>query len=493
MKHPINKVTLPSLTVDLLQENGQLIDNIFSKLWQQAGMKAILNRCGFTKRSGITIHHVVYTLSLWLWLKKDSIGMFARESLADMGKDVLYDTMNREDLNWRKCNALLAYKTYRSFNRNSKKAFVVDDTIGQRFGKKMPGISSHFDHTTGRHMMGQQVLTLGLSSEEGFIPLDSELFTSQVKAQPLVQPFKDGRCTVAKRYRVAEQETKPNMVASMVKRALRAGIEGDYLLADAWFGSKAILRLCEETSLVAILRMKKGKLKYRITDTIDGRQVKQELDAKALYQHSARKQWQRIAGQKYQAKVVDVEVNLTEKKKDPTKWIKVRLLFVRGTTEQKKAQVGKHDWALFLCTDLSMSATDILQMYALRWAIEVYFKEAKQHLGLLKEQSNHYAAYIASIHLSAIRFCILVMAKQIQGAGSVAQIRYELCGNSQKISFSQQLWPVFRAIITGALDTLDEILGDKSILIMQTIESHIQCFFMQVLQLDPKILRREVI
>ncbi len=491
MKHPINNSILPSLTIDLLQENGTLIDNVFSTLWQQAGMKTILNRCGFTKRSGTAIHLVIYTLSLWLWLKKDSIGMFARDSLTGMGKDVLYDTLNREDLNWRKCNEMIAYKTYRGFNRNSKKAFVVDDTIGQRFGKKMPGVSSHFDHTTGRHMMGQQVLTLGLSCEEGFIPLDSELFTSQVKAQPLAHPFKDGRCTVAKRYRVAEQETKPNMVASMIKRALRAGIEGDYLLADAWFGSKAILRLCEETNLVAVLRMKKSKLKYRVTDTVDGRQVKQNLDAKALYQHSARKQWQRIAGQKYQAKVVDVEVNLTENKKDPAKWTKVRLLVVRGTTEQEKAQVGKHDWALFLCTDLSMSATDILQLYALRWAIEVYFKEAKQHLGLLKEQSNHYAAYIASIHLSAIRFCLLVMAKQTQEAGSVVQIRHELCGNSQNISFSRQLWPVFRAIITGALDTLNEILGDKAILIMQTIESHIQCFFMQVLQLDPEILRRE--
>ena len=29
----------------------------------------------------------------------------------------------------------------------------------------------------------------------------------------------------------------------------------------------------------------------------------------------------------------------------------------------------------------------------MRWAIEVYFKEVKQHLGFLKEQSNHYAAY----------------------------------------------------------------------------------------------------
>jgi IS4 transposase len=43
----------------------------------------------------------------------------------------------------------------------------------------------------------------------------------------------------------------------------------------------------------------------------------------------------------------------------------------------------------------------VLEIYALRWAVEVYFKEAKQHLGFLKEQSIHYAAYIASIHLES--------------------------------------------------------------------------------------------
>jgi hypothetical protein len=36
---------------------------------------------------------------------------------------------------------------------------VVDDSVLQRFGKKMPGISSHFEHTLGRHVMGQPVLT----------------------------------------------------------------------------------------------------------------------------------------------------------------------------------------------------------------------------------------------------------------------------------------------------------------------------------------------
>ncbi len=141
----------------------------------------------------------------------------------------------------------------------------------------------------------------------------------------------------------------------------------------------------------------------------------------------------------------------------------------------------------------TLTATEILEIYAMRRAIEVYFKEAMQHLGLLKEQSNHYATYIASIHLTAIRFCLLVIAKQTQGCENNTQIRQDLCSKSANISFAAKLWQVFRAIITGALDELKTILGDTVALVLEPIETHIQCFFVQALQLDPKTLRPEAL
>ena len=436
---------------------------------------------------------VMFSLMLWLWLQKDSIGMFARDCLqGSMGKDVLYDTMNREDLNWRKFHEQVAHKTVQTFKASGKKAYVVDDTVAQRFGKKMPGISSHFDHTSGRHLMGQQVLTLGLSCDEGFVPLDSELFISQTKAIELHEAFKDGRSIAAKRYRTAQQWSKPEMVNAMVKRALNAGIMADYLLADAWFGTKAMIRLSQETDLVPVLRMKKNNMKYRFSEYVRGNTVSRELDLRALYKRCARKAWQPIRGQKYQAKIVDVELNLAESK-DPEHWVKVRLLFVRGNAGETQATTGKHDWAVFLTTDTNLSPAEILELYALRWAIEVYFKEAKQHLGFLKEQSNHYAAYIASIHLTAIRFCLLVIAKQTQGTASIALMRQKLCSNSADISFAGKLWQVFRAVITGALDELRAVLGDAANLVMETIDTHLQCLFTQVLQLDPKTLRLEAL
>ena len=66
--------------------------------------------------------------------------------------------------------------------------------------------------------------------------------------------------------------------------------------------------------------------------------------------------------------------------KDQAQYVKVKLVFCRGVNPEKK-KAGKHDWALFLSTDTSLNDEKILEIYALRWGIEVYFKEAKQHLG----------------------------------------------------------------------------------------------------------------
>jgi hypothetical protein len=38
-------------------------------------MKALLNKAGFSKRPGTPIYELVYVLVLWVWLKKDSIGI----------------------------------------------------------------------------------------------------------------------------------------------------------------------------------------------------------------------------------------------------------------------------------------------------------------------------------------------------------------------------------------------------------------------------------
>ena len=136
----------------------------------------LLNQSGFYKRSGVAVGSVLYCLTMWIWLRAHFVSLFARDSLrtfCDAGKDVLYEALNREDWNWRALHLRVASKTLQQLTTSdSIRAFVLDDTIKIRSGKKMPGISSHFDHTTGHHVMGQQILTLGLATTEAELMID---------------------------------------------------------------------------------------------------------------------------------------------------------------------------------------------------------------------------------------------------------------------------------------------------------------------------------
>lgn len=177
----MNSVTktlaLPSLTTDLLSQTNLKIDNTFNSTWKSIGFSTMLRQAKFSKRSGIPVDDVVYLLMLWVWLKVNSVAMFSRDALLSFSaakKDALYDLLNREDLDWRKLQLLTAKKVLNAANNKSKvSAFVIDDTVKTRRGKKMPGVSSHFDHLTARCVMGQQIVTLGVANDEQFVPVDN--------------------------------------------------------------------------------------------------------------------------------------------------------------------------------------------------------------------------------------------------------------------------------------------------------------------------------
>lgn len=352
----------------------------------------------------------------------------------------------------------------------------------------MEGVSSHFDHVTGRHVMGQQVLTLGLATEEAFLPLDSQIFVSQVNARELIKPYKDGRSVAGKRYSEATTQSKPEIAANMMRRAIRNGMEADYLLADAWFGTKPMIRTALALDVCGILRMKKSKMKYRAL--VSGRK-KQLLNAQELYTYAVKGEWKKVRGLPWKAVTLDVELDLAEKDDKKPQWQPVRLLFVRGLKEPDEAQVSKKDWALFLTTDIQLSMSKMLETYALRWGIEVYFKEAKQHLGFLQEQTATFASHTASIHLCAIRYLILVHNKLEDQESRIGDIRSQMQDQLDSISFAGRLWQIFRAIISGTLNELHTKLGCSVNTVMLAIDKRVHEFFIRSLQLDSFTMQLE--
>ena len=141
-------------------------------------------------RSGTDIVDVVFLLLVWKWINVSSISMFAHKAIglfSHARKDVLYDTLKRDDINWRECNLQVAKNVCdeHKLDKSRTRALILDDSIKARRGKKIEAVSSHFDHVSNTYVMGQQVLTLGLASEDAFLPLDSQIYVSSSQPHPM--------------------------------------------------------------------------------------------------------------------------------------------------------------------------------------------------------------------------------------------------------------------------------------------------------------------
>ena len=126
----------------------------------------------------------------------------------------------------------------------------------------------------------------------------------------------------------------------------------------------------------------------------------------------------------------------------------------------------------------------MLEAYALRWSIEVYFKEAKQHLGFLKEQTITFVSHTASIHLCAIRYLMLMNGKLQATEATLGELRENIQDQMNSICFATQLWHIFRAIVSGTLKSLSKQLGCSVNTIMNAIDVRVEQFFVASLQLD---------
>ncbi|MFK8083374.1 MAG: transposase [Granulosicoccus sp.] len=386
MSNATKQDLLPPLVADLLSDPVPFIDNVFADGWKRLSVNTLIAKAGLTKRTGTGVSVAVYLLLIWRWLNVSSISMFSQKALglfSQAKKDVTYDLLKREDINWRALNLSTAGQLYSThkLQSNEDRAFLLDDPIKTRKGKRMEGVSSHFDQVSNTSVMGQQVLTLGLSTDQAFVSLDSQIAISNVRTQGLAKDFKDGRSAGAQRYNEAVGQTRVKMATGMIRRAVRHGIRASYVVADAWFGNKDMMRAAMQLGMVAILRMKRNKTKYRVPHG-NGYTL---LDANELYRRAVRKQWVQVADLPCKAVEMVVEIDLsTAKGRHATpSYQPVKLLFVRGINDKEDRTASRKDWALFLSTDASISSAKTLQVYALRWSIEVYFREAKQHLGIL--------------------------------------------------------------------------------------------------------------
>ena len=107
MNHDTHRRALPPLVGTVLTNGCHYIDNLLAGAWKTLHLNQLLLRAGFSKRHGIEVTETVFVLMVWRWLNVSSVAMFCRTALGLFSrakKDVLYDFLKREDVDWRKFN-----------------------------------------------------------------------------------------------------------------------------------------------------------------------------------------------------------------------------------------------------------------------------------------------------------------------------------------------------------------------------------------------------
>jgi hypothetical protein len=445
---------------------------------QRHGLSGLLGALmGQRRADGEPLHQVLCALFIWPLLQVASLHCFCAE-LGQILKGkvrVLYDFLGREDVNWRGLVSELSRRVAHQNELGPPAAcgFVVDDSGKERAGRKVEGTSAFYDHTRGRTVKGHQMLQLGLATETGFLPIEAQLVMGEKAAVDKRKPFKDQRSVVARDLSRAREKTKHQLVRDMLRRAIRAGFRAWYVLADAWFGGKENMACCLELDLIGLFQMKRGKLAYEYQG--------QSYTASQLYTKGQRQMKPHSAQARYKTASLVVRLNLATTAKQPDQWVEVRLVFsapVRATSADT--------WVVFLCTKVTLRDEQILQLYSLRWSIAVYFKEIKQHLGFLKEQSGRYQVAYASIHLAALRYLLLLEAMLRGGHLSYGQVRDRASGQLQVLTYAALLWHLFRALIEGALERLIQDLGQAVVdQVLAAIDQTVESFLQDALQMSP--------
>ena len=227
-------------------------------------------------------------------------------------------------------------------------------------------------------------------------------------------------------------QTKVGMLITMIKRAVKNGFVPDYILTDSWFFCQELLTTVDKLSSkgVKLLSMvKMGNTTYTVVP-----------DGKIHNAQSLIKIYGRRAcyNRKLKAHYIKIPVTYSG--------IRINLFFV------KMGQKGS--WRLLSTNDLGIGFTKVMEVYQLRWCIEVFFKESKQYLNLGKSNSSDFDGQIADATISMIQHIMLTFFKRMNYQQSFGELFKELSSEIVESTLAEKLWKIFLQI----LNEIGEIL-----------------------------------
>ncbi len=405
------------------------IKRLFSKKWLEPEvlfqqiklfkLKPITKKFKDSKKSGISAWDLFQVLLIFPFTNIKNVNqLFTVKFTPDKQgqKDAYYRLLSNQKLNWR---SILLYfvvrfiklNTWEETQANSPKCLIFDDTTISKTGKTIEGVSKVYDHITHRFVLGFKLLVAGYWNGSVFIPVDfsfhRENKKSKTKKYGLTNKERKNQhkttrekgTPVVKRFKELNAK-KIDIILEMFKRINRRKISVEYILMDSWFTNISLIKkLLFVNKSVHII----GMYKFNSNILINGA----ELKIKSLRKNKLKKLIRsRKTGFYYKSFVGEID------------GLKVKIFLVR------KGKRG--NWQTLLTTDTSLSFTKVLEIYSIRWSIEVFFKEAKQLLGMGKSQSVNFDVQVAQMSITMIQYLLLKLKYSVEAYTTMGSLFNDL-------------------------------------------------------------------
>lgn len=211
--------------------------------------------------------------------------------------------------------------------------------------------------------------------------------------------------------------TKGNSLITMLRRAVKNNFIPRYVLTDSWFFSESLI--------ASVKAIKNGNIDLvsmvKINNQIFNVGVeKKEIGIKTLLKNNERKA---VRCKKYKAHYIKIDCQY--------KAMALNLFFIKmGRTS---------NWHLIATTDMKLNFIDLMEVYQIRWSVEIFFREAKQYLNLGQCKSSNFDAQIADTTITMIQYTMLSYCKRINYQTSFANLFKGLNNERMQYNLVHQL------------------------------------------------------
>jgi hypothetical protein len=421
---------------------------------KQFNLGQLLKPFSNVKKQGYSLMLILIALVL---SRLGGLSVYAAQKTGNLQMDdnTIYRLMNNQLINWKSILLAFAKQFLKCISMKCEsdekavKCFILDDTDIEKSGKTFEGISKIYSHKETEYLFGFKFLLLCYWDGKSLIPCGLSLHRENKKNEyglnkkQQKQQFtkkRDDKGYFQQRYQELD-ENKLSVSLKMLKRCVKNGILGSYILMDSWFVNDIMLK--------EIRKIRKGMLHVVGMCKLDKKQF--EVEGKKYNSHIIIKMNERNSkkvhsNSKYKSLYFVIKAKY--------KGTPVKLFYIK----YKKAD----KWTLLLTTDMSLSFVKAMELYQIRWSIEVLFKECKQHLRLGKSQNTDFCGQIADASLTMITYTILTLYKRFKSYETIGG----LFRDTQKELLEKTLCQRIEIVILELLQDLFEFLDidvEKSI------------------------------